>query len=42
VFYADGPDVYATAVTDPDLVVARIPEAERRFKTEMPLAASWP
>jgi hypothetical protein len=42
VFYADGPDLYATAVTDPDLVVARIPEGERRFMTEIPLAASGP
>jgi hypothetical protein len=41
-FYADGPNLYATAVTDPDLVVARIPEAERRFMTEIPLAASGP
>jgi hypothetical protein len=41
-FYADGPDMYATAATDPDLFVARIPEAERRFMTEIPLAASGP
>ena len=41
-FYADGPNLYATAATDPDLVVARIPEAERRFMTEIPLAASGP
>jgi hypothetical protein len=40
--YADGPNLYATAATDPDLVVARIPEAERRFMTEIPLAASGP
>lgn len=40
--YADGPNLYATAATDPDLVVARIPEAERRFMTEIPLAASRP
>jgi hypothetical protein len=31
-----------TAATEPDLVVARIPEAERRFMTEIPLAASGP
>jgi hypothetical protein len=42
VFYADGPNLYATAITDPDLVVARIPEAERRFMAEIPLAASGP
>jgi hypothetical protein len=41
-FYADGPNLYRTAATDPDLVVARIPEAERRFMTEIPLAASGP
>jgi hypothetical protein len=42
-FSADGPKLYATAVSDPDLVVARIPEAERRFMTEIPLAntGSW-
>jgi hypothetical protein len=41
-FYADGPNLYATAATDPDIVVARIPEPERRFMTEIPLAASGP
>jgi hypothetical protein len=41
-FYADGPNLYATAATDPDLVVAKIPEAERQFMTEIPLAASGP
>lgn len=41
-YYADGPNLYATALTDPDLVVARIPEDERRFMTEIPLAASGP
>ena len=40
--YADGPNLYAAAATDPDLVVALIPEAERRFMTEIPLAASGP
>jgi hypothetical protein len=39
-FYADGPNLYATAATDPDLIVALIPEAERRFMTEIPLAGS--
>lgn len=41
-FYADGPTLYATAWTDPDLVVARIPEPERRFMTEIPTAHSGP
>ena len=41
-FYAAGPDLYATAATDPDLLVARIPQAERRFMTEIPLAVSGP
>jgi hypothetical protein len=41
-FYADGPNLYATAATNPDLVVALIPEAERRFMTEIPLASSGP
>ena len=36
----DGPKLYAA---DPDLIVAWIPEAERRFMTEIPLTAtgSW-
>jgi len=34
--------MYATAATDPDLIVAKIPQAERRFMTEIPLAASGP
>ncbi|MFD0521670.1 hypothetical protein [Paractinoplanes durhamensis] len=41
-FYADGPNLYATAAADPDLVVARIPESERRFLTEIPFATSGP
>jgi hypothetical protein len=41
-YYADGPNLYATAAADPDLVVARIPEDQRRFMTEIPLAASGP
>jgi hypothetical protein len=41
-FYADGPDLYATAAADPDVLVARIPENERRFMTEIPLADSGP
>jgi hypothetical protein len=41
-FYADGPNLYLAAATNPDLVVARIPEGERRFMTEIPLAGSGP
>ncbi|TWS26414.1 hypothetical protein FK268_04050 [Tsukamurella sputi] len=41
-YYADGPDLYATAGNDPDLFVTRIPEAQRRFMTEIPLASSGP
>lgn len=41
-FYADGPSLYGTATTDPDHLVALIPESERRFMTEIPLAASGP
>lgn len=41
-YYADGPDLYATAESDPDRVVALIPENERRFMTEIPLADSGP
>ncbi|UZN03724.1 hypothetical protein [Cellulomonas sp. S1-8] len=40
--YADGPDLYATAASDPDRVVALIPEDERRFMTEIPLTTSGP
>jgi hypothetical protein len=41
-YYADGPNLYATATKDPDLLVARIPEDERRFMAEIPLAGSGP
>lgn len=41
-FGADGPNLYATVASDPDLVVARIPEADRRFMTEIPLTATGP
>jgi hypothetical protein len=41
-FYADGPNLYATAAADPDRIVALIPAAERRFMTEIPLASSGP
>lgn len=41
-YYADGPNLYATAERDPDDVVARIPEHERRYMTEIPLGCSGP
>ncbi|HWS49419.1 MAG TPA: hypothetical protein VN241_00280 [Microbacterium sp.] len=41
-FYADGPSLYATAAKEPDVVAERIPEDERRFMTEIPLATSGP
>ncbi|MFG1990679.1 hypothetical protein ACGFJ7_11965 [Actinoplanes sp. NPDC048988] len=41
-FYADGPALYETAATRPDVLVARIPEPERRFLTEIPLTSSGP
>ncbi|MEU6136574.1 hypothetical protein [Nocardioides sp. NPDC047086] len=40
VFALDGPRLYGTAATDPDLVAARIPESERRFIAEIPLATT--
>ncbi len=41
-YYADGPNLYASAERDPALLVARIPEAERRYLTHIPLACSGP
>ncbi|MCO1338759.1 hypothetical protein BJH93_07635 [Kocuria polaris] len=41
-YYADGPNLFATAEHDPDRLVATIPERHRRFMTEIPLAASGP
>lgn len=41
-FYADGPALYAQAMTAPEAFVATMPEEERRFMTEIPLAASGP
>lgn len=41
-FFADDPGLYAIAGSDPEAFVARIPEHERRFMTEIPLAASGP
>ncbi|NGN93865.1 hypothetical protein G5C66_14060 [Nocardioides sp. KC13] len=38
IFALDGPRLYGTAATDPDLVAALIPEGERRFITEIPIA----
>lgn len=40
VFALDGPRLYGTAATDPDLVAAWIPESERRFIAEIPLATT--
>jgi hypothetical protein len=40
VFALDGPRLYGTAATDPDLVAARIPASERRFIAEIPLATT--
>lgn len=42
VFYADGPNLYATAWSDPDLIVARIAEHDRRFMTEIPTTHTGP
>ncbi len=41
-YYADGPALYETAGSDPAGFVERIPEHERRFMTEIPLAVSGP
>jgi hypothetical protein len=41
-FYADGPNLYAAALDDPDRVARLIPPAERRYLTEIPLAGSGP
>ena len=41
-YYADGPNLYATAERDPDLVVAMIPEDQRRYLTQIPLTCSGP
>jgi len=40
--YADGPALYAAATNDPDRFVALLPEPERRFMTQIPLADSGP
>ena len=41
-FYADGPDLYATAANEPDRLVALIPAEQRRFMLDLPLATSGP
>ncbi|MET3425514.1 hypothetical protein BJ973_004726 [Actinoplanes tereljensis] len=38
-FYADGPNLYTA---DPALIVARIPEGERRFMADIPFASTGP
>lgn len=39
-FYANGPDLYATARNDPDRVARAFPESMRRYMTEVPLSSS--
>lgn len=41
-YYADGPNLYAMAASDPGGFAQRMPEHERRFMTEIPLAVSGP
>lgn len=41
-YYADGPNLYELAARAPDRFVMTIPEEERRFLTEIPLAWSGP
>jgi hypothetical protein len=41
-FYADGPNLYATAAADPDRFVTLVPEPERRFMTDIPMTFSGP
>lgn len=41
-YYADGPNLYEMAESDPDRFVTTIPEDQRRFLTEIPLAWSGP
>ncbi|MFE6510859.1 hypothetical protein ACFVDI_04980 [Nocardioides sp. NPDC057767] len=40
VFALDGPRLYGTVATDPDLVAATIPQSQRRFIAEIPLATT--
>ncbi|GAB3817337.1 hypothetical protein GCM10028820_18120 [Tessaracoccus terricola] len=41
-YYADGPNLYAMAHSDPETFVTLLAADERRFMTEIPLAASGP
>ena len=41
-YYADGPNLYEMAESDPERFVTTIPEDQRRFLTEIPLAWSGP
>lgn len=41
-FYADGPNLYATAINDPARVARLIPPHERQYMSEIPLSASGP
>lgn len=41
-YYADGPNLYTAAENDPVRFVTLIPEDQRRFMTEIPLAFSGP
>lgn len=39
-FYADGPNLYGTALEDPELLACRIRQDQRLFMTEIPLAGT--
>ena len=41
-FYADGPSLYSAVLEDTERVARLIPSHERRYLTEIPLAASGP
>lgn len=41
-YYADGPELYAAAEREPDRFTLVIPEDQRRYLTEIPLAWSGP
>ena len=41
-FYADGPNLYSTALQDPGSVARLVPPRDRRYMTEIPLASSGP
>ncbi len=40
VFYADGPDLYATVLSDPRRVACSMPPSQRRYMFDLPLASS--